>query len=337
MSGKKQNDSSIVQNKGVEIKKNIFDGKIQYLPLDQLADFKNHPFKVEMNTELFELMQSIEKEGVLVPLLARPNLAGEGYELIAGHRRKAASKWAGVDKVPVMVAELDDNQAVIAMVDSNLQREHIKPSEKAFAYRMRLEAMKQQGKRTDLTTCQVGKMTENSTVELAEVETYMAENGEWGIRNMEKSGKIDSNKELAKQVGESQRQINRYIRLTYLIPQILDMVDEEKIAFTVAVELSYLNEEEQYELHAVMDMEQCTPSLSQANRLKRMSQSGTLDMDAIYLVMEEEKPNQREQIRIRSDRLNPYFPEDYTDRQKIELIENLVKEWHREQVQSKSR
>ena len=275
MSGKKQNDSSIVQNKGVEIKKNIFDGKIQYLPLDQLADFKNHPFKVEMNTELFELMQSIEKEGVLVPLLARPNLAGEGYELIAGHRRKAASKWAGVDKVPVMVAELDDNQAVIAMVDSNLQREHIKPSEKAFAYRMRLEAMKQQGKRTDLTSCQVGKKTENSTVELAEVETYMAENGEWGIRNMEKSGKIDSNKELAKQVGESQRQINRYIRLTYLIPQILDMVDEEKIAFTVAVELSYLNEEEQYELHAVMDMEQCTPSLSQANRLKRMSQSGT--------------------------------------------------------------
>ena len=337
MAGKKQNDSSIVQNKGVEIKKNIFDGKIQYLPLDQLADFKNHPFKVEMNTELFELMQSIEKEGVLVPLLARPNLAGEGYELIAGHRRKAASKWAGVDKVPVMVAELDDNQAVIAMVDSNLQREHIKPSEKAFAYRMRLEAMKQQGKRTDLTSCQVGKKTENSTVELAEVETYMAENGEWGIRNMEKSGKIDSNKELAKQVGESQRQINRYIRLTYLIPQILDMVDEEKIAFTVAVELSYLNEEEQYELHAVMDMEQCTPSLSQANRLKRMSQSGTLDMDAIYLVMEEEKPNQREQIRIRSDRLNPYFPEDYTDRQKIELIENLVKEWHREQVQSKSR
>ena len=337
MSGKKQNDSSIVQNKGVEIKKNIFDGKIQYLPLDQLADFKNHPFKVEMNTELFELMQSIEKEGVLVPVLARPNLAGEGYELIAGHRRKAASKWAGVDKVPVMVAELDDNQAVIAMVDSNLQREHIKPSEKAFAYRMRLEAMKQQGKRTDLTSCQVGKKTENSTVELAEVETYMAENGEWGIRNMEKSRKIDSNKELAKQVGESQRQINRYIRLTYLIPQILDMVDEEKIAFTVAVELSYLNEEEQYELHAVMDMEQCTPSLSQANRLKRMSQSGTLDMDAIYLVMEEEKPNQREQIRIRSDRLNPYFPEDYTDRQKIELIENLVKEWHREQVQSKSR
>ncbi len=138
MSGKKQDYSPIVQSKGVESKKNTFDGKIQYLPLNQLADFKNHPFKVEMNTELFELMQSIEKEGVLVPLLARPNPAGQGYELIAGHRRKVASKWAGVDKVPVMVLELDDNQAVIAMVDSNLQRENIKQSEKAFAYRIEI-------------------------------------------------------------------------------------------------------------------------------------------------------------------------------------------------------
>ena len=337
MAGKKQNDSSIVQDKGVGSKQNTFEGKIQYLPLNQLADFKNHPFKVEMNTELFELMQSIEKEGVLVPLLARPNPAGQGYELIAGHRRKAASKWAGVDKVPVMVLELDDNQAVIAMVDSNLQREHIKPSEKAFAYRMKLEAMKQQGKRTDLTSCQVGKKLENPTAEFAKLETFISENGEWGLRNTDDSEKVDSNKELARQVGESQRQINRYIRLTYLIPKILDMVDEGKIAFTVAVELSYLSEEEQYELYAVMDIEQCTPSLSQANRLKRMSQSGKLDMDAIYLVLEEEKPNQREQIRIRSDRLNPYFPENYTDRQKIELIESLVKQWHREQVQSKSR
>ena len=334
MSGKKQDYSPIVQSKGVESKKSTFDGKIQYLPLNQLADFKNHPFKVEMNTELFELMQSIEKEGVLVPLLARPNPAGQGYELIAGHRRKVASKWAGVDKVPVMVLELDDNQAVIAMVDSNLQRENIKPSEKAFAYRMKLEAMKQQGKRTDLTSCQVGKKSENPTAEFAKLETFISENGKWGLRNTGESGKVDSNKELARQVGESQRQINRYIRL---IPKILDMVDEGTIAFTVAVELSYLNEEEQYELHAVMDMEQCTPSLSQANRLKRMSQLGKLDMDAIYLVLEEEKPNQREQIRIRSDRLNPYFPKDYTDRQKIELIESLVKEWHQEQMQSKGR
>lgn len=335
MAEKKQGYSSNVQNNGVEGKKNTFDGKIQYLPLELLADFKNHPFRVEMNTELFELIQSIEKEGILVPLLARPDPAGEGYELIAGHRRREASRWAGVDKVPVMVVELDDNQAVIAMVDSNLHREHIKLSEKAFAYRMRLEAVKQQGKRTDLTSCQVGKKLENPTAEFSEIETFISESGEWGLQNTGESFKVDSNKELAKQAGESKRQINRYIRLTYLIPKILDMVDEGRIAFTVAVELSYLNEEEQYELHAVMDMEQCTPSLSQANRLKRMSQSGELDMDAIYLVLEEEKPNQREQIRIRSDRLNPYFPEDYTDRQKIELIESLVKEWHRKQLQRK--
>ncbi|RKI39520.1 ParB/RepB/Spo0J family partition protein [bacterium D16-51] len=336
MAEKKQGYSSTVQNKGAGSKKNTFDGKIQYLSLDQLVDFKNHPFKVEMNTELFELMQSIEKEGVLVPLLARPNLAGEGYELIAGHRRKAAGKWAGVGKVPVMVVELDDNQAVIAMVDSNLQREHIKPSEKAFAYRMRLEAMKQQGRRTDLTLSQVGtKSKDNPTLSVAKVVAGYDELGEWKLQN--DSVKMRTDEMLARQVGESRNQIARYIRLTYLIPKILDMVDEGIIAFTVAVELSYLNEEEQYELHAVMDMEQCTPSLSQANRLKRMSQSGELDMDAIYLVLEEEKPNQREQIRIRSDRLNPYFPKDFTDRQKIELIESLVKEWHWEQMQSKSR
>lgn len=272
-----------------------------------------------------------------MPLLARPNPVGEGYELIAGHRRKAASKWAGVDKVPFMVVDLDDNQAVIAMADSNLQREHIKPSEKAFAYRMRLETMKQQGKRTDLTFCQVGKKPENLTAQFAELETFISESGKWELRNTDELGKVDSNRELARQVGESQQQINRYIRLTYLIPQILDMVDEGKIAFTVAVELSYLNEEEQYELHAVMGMEQCTPLLSQVNRLKRMSQSGRLDMDAIYLVLEEEKSNQRKQIRIRSDRLNLYFPKEYMDRQKIELIESLVKEWHQEQMQSKSR
>lgn len=336
MTEKKQNNSLIVQNKGVGSKKNTFNSKIQYLPLDQLADFKNHPFKVKMNTELFELMQSIEKEGVLVPLLARPNPAGEGYELIAGHRRKAACKWAGESEVPVIVLDLDDCQAVIAMVDSNLQREHIKPSEKAFAYRMRLEAMKQQGKRTDLTLSQVGtKLLDNPTLSVAKVVADYDESGEWKLQN--EPVKMRADEMLARQVGESRNQIARYIRLTYLIPKILDWVDEGKIAFTVAVELSYLNEEQQYELHAVMDIEQCTPSLSQANRLKRMSQSGKLDMDAIYLVLEEEKPNQREQIRIRSDRLNPYFPKDYTVRQKIELIETLVKEWHREQMQVKSR
>lgn len=333
MAAKKQECSSTVHDKGVQSKKNSFEGEIRYLPLNELEDFKNHPFKVEMNMELFELMQSIEKEGVLVPLLARPNPSGMGYELISGHRRKAAGKWAGLDEVPVIVLDLDDTQAVIAMVDSNLQREHIKPSEKAFAYRMRLEAMKQQGRRTDLTLSQVGtKLMDNPTLSVAKVVAEYNESGEWKLQNT--SGKMRADEMLARQMGESRNQIARYIRLTYLIPKILDWVDEGRIAFTVAVEVSYLREEEQYELHAVMDMEQCTPSLSQASRIKCLSQSGRLDMDAIYRILEEEKPNQREQIRIRSDRLNPYFPEDYTDRQKIDLIEKLVKEWHQEQEKS---
>ena len=336
MARKKQDCSSTVHDKDIQSKKNNFEGKIQYLSIDELEDFKNHPFKVEMNMELFELMQSIEKEGVLVPLLARPNPSSSGYELIAGHRRKVASKWAGLKVVPVMVVDLDDSQAVIAMVDSNLQREHIKPSEKAFAYRMRLEAMKQQGRRTDLTLSQFGtKLMDNPTLSVAKVIADYDESGEWKLQNV--SGKMRADEVLARQVGESRNQISRYIRLTYLIPKILDWVDEGRIAFTVAVELSYLNEEEQYELYTVMDMEQCTPSLSQANRLKRLSQSEELDMDGIYLILEEEKPNQREQIRIRSDRLAPYFPEDYTDRQKIDIIERLVREWHQEQEKERKR
>ena len=277
--------------------------EIKLLNLNQLHDFANHPFKVEENTELCELMRSIETEGVLVPLLARPNPNGEGYELISGHRRKAACAWAGVTDVPVVVRDLDDNQAVITMVDSNLQREHIKPSEKAYAYKMKLEAMNRQGQRTDITSAQVEP----------------------------KSGLLErSNELLAKQVGESVAQIKRYVRLTNLIPKILDMVDDGKIAFTIAVELSYLKEEEQYELHAVMDLEQCTPSLSQANRMKRMSQSGELDMDMMYEVLGEEKPNQREQIN--ADSLSKYFPPDFTPKQKVELIEQLVKDWHEQQA-----
>lgn len=277
--------------------------EIKLLNLNQLHDFANHPFKVEENTELCELMRSIETEGVLVPLLARPNPNGEGYELISGHRRKAACAWAGVTDVPVVVRDLDDNQAVITMVDSNLQREHIKPSEKAYAYKMKLEAMNRQGQRTDITSAQVEP----------------------------KSGLLErSNELLAKQVGESVAQIKRYVRLTNLIPKILDMVDDGKIAFTIAVELSYLKEGEQYELHAVMDLEQCTPSLSQANRMKRMSQSGELDMDMMYEVLGEEKPNQREQIN--ADSLSKYFPPDFTPKQKVELIEQLVKDWHEQQA-----
>jgi ParB family chromosome partitioning protein len=322
--------------------------EIVKIKLNQLSDFKNHPFKVEYNTELFELMQSIEADGILVPLLVRPKPKGQGYEIIAGHRRKAACEWAGIGEVPAIVRNLNDRQAVIAMVNSNLQRENTKPSEKAFAYRMRLEAMKQQGKRTDLTSCQVGKRLDreelekqdlqsesNPTLELWEVTSGINSDGIWEIKNEEQqeTAKINSNRELSAQYGESQRQINRYIRLTYLIPKLLDMVDAEKIAFTVAVELSYLKEEEQYELHAVMDLEQCTPSLSQANRLKRLSQGGKLDMDEIYQVMEEEKPNQKPQLKIKVERLEKYFPQDFTERQKVELIEKLVKEWYQNQPQ----
>lgn len=311
--------------------------KLENVKIADLHDFKKHPFHVVEDSALLELTKSIEDKGVLVPLIVRANPYGDGYEIIAGHRRKAACKWAGVSEVPAMIVELDDNEAVIAMVDSNLQRENIKPSEKAFAYKMKLEAMKQQGRRTDLTSCQVGKkLVENPTLSLAKVECGYDESGRWQVMNEEVvQTPIDSNKQLAMQLGESQRQIARYIRLTNLIPKILDMVDEGKIAFTIAVELSYLKEEEQYELHVIMDLEQCTPSLSQACRLKVMSQHGTLDMDEICMVLEEEKPNQREQIKLRADSLAKYFPDGYTPKQKTDLIEQLLKEWYEEQEYSK--
>lgn len=310
---------------------------IRMVPIAELQDFEGHPFKVENDMALFELMQSIEKEGVIVPALARPKVGG-GYELIAGHRRKAACKWAGIDEMPVVIRDLDDNQAVIAMVDSNLQREHLKPSEKAFAYKMKLEAMKRQGARTDLTFCQVGEKLENPTLQTHSLTSGHDADGKWTVLQ-DKSVEdaiIRSNKALAMQTGESQRQISRYIRLTKLIPKLLDMVDEGKIAFTIAVELSYLAEEEQYELYEVMNMEQCTPSLSQANRMKRMSQSGELDMDGMFLILEQEKPNQREQIKLRADTLSKYFPKDYTPKQKTDLIERLVKEWYEKQELEKT-
>ena len=331
----------------------VVETDIKMVPIAQLQDFEGHPFKVENDMALFELMQSIEKEGVIVPALARPK-AGGGYELIAGHRRKAACKWAGIDVMPVVIRDLDDNQAVIAMVDSNLQREHLKPSEKAFAYKMKLEAMKRQGARTDLTSSQVGKKLsssqavtatsdqdgpklENPTMKIYSLQSAHEENGSWCVTQgtFIPSG-IRSDELLAKQVGENRMTIQRYIRLTNLIPKLLDMVDEGKIAFTIAVELSYLTEEQQYELYEVMDMEQCTPSLSQANRMKRMSQSGELDMDRMFLILEQEKPNQREQIKLRADTLSKYFPEDYTPKQKTDLIERLVKEWYEKQELEKA-
>ena len=332
MSKEKKKCSSRTEQSVTEGKKNNFEDRIIKVGLNELVDFKEHPFKVEVNTELYELMESIEKDGVLGPLLARTNPNGKGYELISGHRRKMACEWAGLMEVPVIVRELDDCQAIIAMVDSNLQRENIKPSEKAFAYKMKLEAMKRQGKRNDLTLSQVGTKLDidNPTLCLHEIKEGVDVDGNWVLKNT-KNERTDER--LAKQLGESRNQIARYIRLTNLIPKILDMVDEGRIAFTVAVEISYLNEEEQYELYTVMDMEQCTPSLSQANRLKRLSQNSKLDMDEIYNILEEEK--QREQIKITSNRLNKYFPSDYSEKQKVELIEKLVKQWHKEHVKTR--
>ena len=251
-----------------------YDLQTGTVKISDLHDFKGHPFKVEQDIQLFELMRSIEEKGVLVPLIVRSNPYGDGYEIIAGHRRKAACSWAGIEEVPVIIRELDDADAVIAMIDSNLQREYIKPSEKAYAYKMKLEAMKSQGKRNDLLTSQLGtKLVKDETLEGKKI--------------------LRADERLAKEVGESRNQIARYIRLTNLIPKILDMVDAGRIAFTIGVELSYLTEEEQYELHAVMDLEQCTPSLAQANKMKRMSQAGTLDMDEMYSILEQEKANQR--------------------------------------------
>lgn len=289
--------------------------------------------------QLFELSKSIEEKGVLVPLIVRPNPDGDGYEIIAGHRRKAACEWAGIDTVPVIVMQMDDTEATIAMIDSNLQREHIRPSEKAFAYKMKLEAMKQQGKRNDLfqdrTLSPVGTKFDNLTLELNQMICSYDDSGKWqlGSQPLEKE-RVRTDELLARQIGESRNQIARYIRLTNLIPKILDMVDEDKLAFRSAVELSYLSEEEQYELHAVMELEQVIPSLSQANRMKRMSQSGKLDMDMLYEILEEEKPNQREKLKIYADSLEGYFPSDFTPKQKVELIEKLVKEWSLNQTRT---
>lgn len=313
--------------------------------ISELHEFKGHPFRVEHDMQLFELSRSIEEKGILVPLIVRANSDGKGYEIIAGHRRKAACEWAGVDTVPVMVMQMDDAEATIAMIDSNLQREHISPSEKAFAYKMKLEAMKQQGKRNDLlqedgTLSPVGTKLENPTLEMNQLVCSYDDLGKWqlGSQQLEKEQpRVRADEMLARQIGESRNQIARYIRLTNLIPKILDMVDEEKLAFRSAVELSYLSEEEQYELHAVMELEQVIPSLSQANRMKRMSQSGKLDMDMLYEIIGEEKPNQREKLKLYADTMEEYFPSDFTPKQKVELIQTLVKEWHMGQIQKESK
>ena len=262
--------------------------RVQNIPLSELHPFKDHPFKVQNNEEMERMIESIRKVGAITPELARPSPDG-GYELISGHRRLAACQVLGIETMPVIVREMSDDEAVIAMVDANLQRETILPSEKAFAYKMKLEAIKHQG----VASAQVGQ-------------------------------KLLSVEIVADDAGESRNQIKRYIRLTYLIPELLSMVDENKIAFNPAVEISYLEQSEQRVLLDAMELNDCTPSHAQSIRLKKLSQDGVLDDRMIYAVMSEEKPNQQEQIKFKREDLKKYFPAGYTDEQmRRDIIKGL--------------
>ena len=279
--------------------------KVMDIPLSEISDFANHPFKVKADEAMLEMADSIKQYGVLVPGLVRPKADG-GYEMVAGHRRKKASELAGKETIPCIVRELNDDAATIIMVDSNLQRESILPSEKAFAYKMKLEAMNRQGQRTDLTSRQV-------------------------------VGKLESADIIGKDVGESGRQIQRYIRLTELNPSILEMVDEKQIAFNPAVEISYLTEKEQHNLYETMKSEDCTPSLSQAQRMKKLSQDGRLNMDVIFSILTEEKPNQKERLNIQRERIDRFFPKNFSEKQKEDLIVQLLESWYKRRQRDQER
>ena len=262
--------------------------RVKNIPLDELHPFKNHPFKVQNNEEMERMIESIRKVGTITPALARP-LPDGGYELISGNRRLAACQVLGIETMPVIVREMSDDEAVIAIVDANLQRETILPSEKAFAYKMKLDAIKHQG----VTSRQLGE-------------------------------KLLSITQVSKDSDDSERQIQRYIRLTCLIPELLSMVDDKKIAFNPAVEISYLDRDEQLTLLDAINMNDCTPSHAQSIRLKKMSQDGLLTADAIYAILSEEKPNQKEQIKLPRDELRKYFPQNYSDKQiKRDILKGL--------------
>lgn len=267
--------------------------KVQEIPLDQIEDFPNHPFKIKEDEAMTEMAESIREYGVLVPALVRQKANGS-YEMVAGHRRKCASQLAGMKEIPCIVRNLTDDEAIIIMIDSNLQRERILPSEKAYAYKMKLEAMKRQGKRTDLTSTPVARKLKGK--ESAEI--------------------------LGEQMGEGKDTVRRYIRLTELIEPLLDLVDENKIAFRPAVELSYLNKDEQEQLLDAMQYEDCTPSLAQATKIKQFSQENKLSEAVILSILQEEKPNQVEKIKIPKERISKFFPKG-TPEKKIE--ETIVK------------
>ena len=279
--------------------------QVQQIPIGELFPFKNHPFKVLDDESMQRTVESVEQYGVLSPLIARPRAEG-GYEIISGHRRQHAAQLAGLDALPVIVRQMDDDAAVLLMVDSNLQRENILPSERAFAYKMKLEALKNQGARSDLTSCQVGT-------------------------------KFRADELLAENSGESARNIQRFIRLTSLIPELLDMVDEKKIAFNPAVELSYLDEAQQRDFLEAMNDTQNAPSLSQAQRLKRLAQEGHFSYDVAFAVMGEEKKDELDKVVIKNDTLRKYFPRSYTPKQMEDTIIKLLEQWQRKQQRQNER
>ena len=279
--------------------------RVQEIPLDQLKPFRNHPFKVRDDQRMLDTVDSIREYGVLVPAIARPDPEG-GYELISGHRRKRGCEMAGLQTMPVVIRDLDDDAAVLVMVDSNIQREELLPSERAFAYKMKLEALKHQGARSDLTSSQLGT-------------------------------KLRADELLAQQAGESRNQVQRFIRLTELISELLDMVDERKLAFNPAVEVSYLKRDEQWMLLEAMDAEQTTPSLSQAQRLKKFSQEGRLTEEAMSAIMSEEKKSDLDKVTLRSDTLRRYFPKSYTPKQMEQTIIKLLDVWQKQRQKNQER
>ena len=279
--------------------------KVQEIPLGELHPFRNHPFKVKDDAAMQDTVDSVREYGVLVPAIARPDPNG-GYELIAGHRRHHASELAGKETMPVIIRDLDDDAATIIMVDSNLQREELLPSERAFAYKMKLEAIRHQGKRQELTSSQVGM-------------------------------KLQALDIVGQQAGDSRNQVHRFIRLTELIPELLDMVDERKIAFNPAVELSYLKKEEQTLLLEAMDSEQATPSLSQAQRLKKFSQQKILSLDVMRAVMSEEKKTDLDRVTLKNETLRKYFPKSYTPKQMEDTIIKLLEGWYKKRQLSQER
>ena len=278
--------------------------QVQQIPIGELFPFKNHPFKVLDDESMQRTVESVEQYGVLSPLIARPRPEG-GYEIISGHRRQHAAQLAGLDALPVIVRQMDDDAAVLLMVDSNLQRENILPSERAFAYKMKLEALKNQGARSDLTSVQVAPKL--------------------------------STEKIGEEVGMSKDNVKRYIRLTNLVPELLDMVDEKKIAFNPAVELSYLDESQQRDFLEAMNDTQNAPSLSQAQRLKKLAQEGHFSYDVAFAVMGEEKKDELDKVVIKNDTLRKYFPRSYTPKQMEDTIIKLLEQWQRKQQRQNER